>query len=177
MPTIDAACGIGSALPWPDFFHAALAAQLRGQEIVARKIRWGVISTAEIGTGKVIPGMQRSKRGVVAAIASRDLKRAKRAAAKLGIEKAYGSYEALIADPTIDAIYNPLPNNLHIDWTIAALKAGKHVLCEKPFGMNAKDASRVLEACRRKDRDGSLHGPLPSAMAEGARAGPLGQDR
>jgi predicted dehydrogenase len=112
---------------------------------MADRIRWGVISTALIGTGKVIPGMQRSKHGIVAAIASRDLRRAQRTAKKLGIAKAYGAYEDLLADPEIDAIYNPLPNNLHIDWTIAALKAGKHVLCEKPFGMDAKDAARVLK--------------------------------
>ena len=112
---------------------------------MARKIRWGVISTALIGTEKVIPGMLRSKRGTVDAIASRDLSRARAAAAKLGIPKAYGSYEELLADPDVDAIYNPLPNHLHIDWTIEALKAGKHVLCEKPFGMNAKDAARVLK--------------------------------
>ena len=117
---------------------------------MAQKIRWGVISTALIGTEKVIPGMQRSKRGTVDAIASRDLKRAKAAAKELGIQKAYGSYEELLADPDIDAIYNPLPNNLHIDWTIAALKAGKHVLCEKPFGMNAKDAARVLKVAGKK---------------------------
>jgi predicted dehydrogenase len=110
---------------------------------MAQKIRWGVISTALIGTAKVIPGMQRSKRGTVDAIASRDLAKAKAAASKLGIKKAYGSYEELLADPDIDAIYNPLPNNYHIDWTIKALKAGKHVLCEKPFGMDAKDAARV----------------------------------
>ncbi len=110
---------------------------------MAKKIRWGVISTAEIGTKKVIPGMQRSKRGTVDAISSRDLKRAKAAAKELGIKKAYGSYEELLADPDIDAIYNPLPNNLHVDWTIEALKAGKHVLCEKPLGMNAKDAARL----------------------------------
>jgi predicted dehydrogenase len=109
------------------------------------KIRWGIISTALIGTGKVIPGMQRSKRGVVHAIASRDAARARKAATKLGIPKSYGSYEELLADPEIDAIYNPLPNNLHIDWTIQALKAGKHVLCEKPMGMDAKDAARVLK--------------------------------
>ena len=94
--------------------------------------------------------MQRSKRGTVDAIASRDLARAKAAAKKLGIKKAYGSYEELLADPDIDAIYNPLPNNLHIDWTIAALKAGKHVLCEKPFGMNAKDAARVLKLAGKR---------------------------
>ena len=110
---------------------------------MAAKIRWGVISTALIGTKKVIPGMQRSKRGEVAAIASRDLTRARAAAAELGIPKAYGSYEALLADPDIDAIYNPLPNNLHVDWTIKAVEAGKHVLCEKPIGMNAEDAARL----------------------------------
>ncbi len=110
-------------------------------------IRWGIISTAIIGTGKVIPGLQRSARGTVDAIASRDEARAKETAAKLGIPKAYGSYEALLADPDIDAIYNPLPNNLHIDWSIEALKAGKHVLCEKPLGMDAADAQR-LEAVK-----------------------------
>jgi predicted dehydrogenase len=117
---------------------------------LAKKIRWGVISTANIGTQKVIPGMQRSKRGTVDAIASRDLKRGRAAAKKLGIPKAYGSYEEMLADPEIDAIYNPLPNNLHIDWTIEALKAGKHVLCEKPFGMSAKDAARVLKHAKGK---------------------------
>jgi predicted dehydrogenase len=107
------------------------------------KIRWGVLSTALIGTKKVIPGMQRSKRGTVDAIASREPERARRNAAELGIPKAYGSYEELLADPDIDAIYNPLPNNLHVEWTIAAVKAGKHVLCEKPIGMNAEDAARL----------------------------------
>lgn len=107
------------------------------------KIRWGVLSTARIGTEKVIPGIQRSQRGVVEAIASRDEARARGAADRLGIPRAFGSYEALLADPDIDAIYNPLPNNLHVDWTIAALRAGKHVLCEKPLGMNAADAERL----------------------------------
>lgn len=110
---------------------------------MTKKIRWGVLSTASIGTRKVIPGMQRSRRGIVDAIASRDIGRARRAAAELGIPKAYGSYEELLADPEIDAVYNPLPNNMHIDWTIAAAQAGKHVLCEKPIGMNAEDAARL----------------------------------
>lgn len=110
---------------------------------MADTIRWGVISTANIGTEKVIPGMQRSKRGTVDAIASRNEAKAKEVAAKLGIPKPYGSYEAMLADPDIDAIYNPLPNNLHVDWTIKALQAGKHVLCEKPLGMNAADAVRL----------------------------------
>lgn len=107
------------------------------------KIRWGVLSTAEIGTEKVIPAIQRSQRGEVRAIASRDPVRADEAAARLGIPQAHGSYEALLADPNIDAIYNPLPNHLHVDWTIAALQAGKHVLCEKPLGMTAADARRL----------------------------------
>jgi predicted dehydrogenase len=117
---------------------------------MAEKIRWGVISTALIGTKKVIPGMQRSQRGTVAAIASRDEARGQAAAAELGIPKAYGSYEALLADPDIDAIYNPLPNNLHVDWTLKAVEAGKHVLCEKPMGMNAADAARLRAAAGKR---------------------------
>ena len=91
-------------------------------------LRWGVLSTARIGLEKVIPGIQRSKRGRVTAIASRDLERAQAAADKLGIEKAYGSYEDLLADPDIDAIYNPLPNNLQVPLTLQAVAAGKPVL-------------------------------------------------
>ena len=113
---------------------------------MAKKIRWGILSTALIGTAKVIPGMQRSKRGTVDAIASRDLARARSAANKLGIKKAYGSYEELLSDPEIDAIYNPLPNNLHVPWTLHALKTGKHVLCEKPIAMNAKEAEKLRAA-------------------------------
>ena len=107
------------------------------------KLRWGVLSTACIGTEKVIPAIQHSQLGEVVAIASRDPNRADEAAGSLGIARAYGSYEALLADPDIEAIYNPLPNNLHVEWTIAALQAGKHVLCEKPLGMTAADARRL----------------------------------
>jgi predicted dehydrogenase len=117
---------------------------------MAAKIRWGIISTALIGTQKVIPGIQRSRRGTVFAIASRDGNRAREAAAELGIPRSYGSYEELLADPDIDAIYNPLPNNLHVDWTIAAVEAGKHVLCEKPIGMNAEDAARLRPLAGRR---------------------------
>ncbi len=108
-----------------------------------QKIRWGVLSTAKIGTEKVIPAMQRSRRGEVAAIASRDKARAAAVAGDLGIPKSYGSYAELFADPEIDAIYNPLPNNLHVDLTLEAVKAGKPVLCEKPIGMDAEDAARL----------------------------------
>ncbi|HKE17190.1 MAG TPA: Gfo/Idh/MocA family oxidoreductase, partial [Kofleriaceae bacterium] len=117
---------------------------------MARKIRWGVISTALIATQKVIPGIQRSSRGTVEAIASRDAGRARAAATELGIPRSYGSYEAMLADPHIDAVYNPLPNNLHVDWTIAAAEAGKHVLCEKPIGMNAEDAARLREVAGQR---------------------------
>jgi predicted dehydrogenase len=117
---------------------------------MARKIRWGVISTALIATEKVIPGIQRSTLGTLEAIASRDASRARAAAAALGIPRSYGSYEAMLADPDIDAVYNPLPNNLHIDWTIAAVEAGKHVLCEKPIGMNAEDAARLREVAGQR---------------------------
>lgn len=117
---------------------------------MANKVRWGIVSTANIGTQKVIPGIQKSAHSEVIAIASRDLARAQAAADELGIPKAYGSYEELLADPGIDAIYNPLPNHLHVPVTIAATKAGKHVLCEKPIGLNAADAERLKEC--PKDR-------------------------
>lgn len=107
-------------------------------------VRWGVLSTAKIGLKKVIPGMLRSRELVVAAIASRDLPRAQSAARELGIAQAYGSYEALLADPDIEAVYNPLPNHLHVPMTLAAAQAGKHVLCEKPMAMTAAE----LEALR-----------------------------
>jgi predicted dehydrogenase len=108
------------------------------------KVRWGVLSTANIGLKKVIPGMQKGERTLVAAIASRDLAKAQNAAEALGIAKAYGSYEQLLADPEIDAIYNPLPNQYHVPWTIRAAEAGKHVLCEKPLSLNAAEAEALL---------------------------------
>jgi predicted dehydrogenase len=114
-----------------------------------RKIRWGVISTAHIGTSKVLPAMQQGKFSEVTAIASRSLEKARVAAQELGIAKAYGSYEELLADPEIEAVYNPLPNHLHVPWSIKALEAGKHVLCEKPLGLDAADARRLLEAAQR----------------------------
>jgi predicted dehydrogenase len=117
---------------------------------MADKVRWGIVSTANIGVAKVIPGIMKSAHSEVVAIASRELGRAQAAANALGIPKAYGSYEALLADPDIDAIYNPLPNHLHVDITLAATRAGKHVLCEKPMGLNARDAERLRDC--PKDR-------------------------
>jgi len=102
-------------------------------------VRWGVLSTALIGTQRVIPGMRKSSELQVAAIASRDLAKARAAADAMGIPTAYGSYDELLADPGIEVIYNPLPNHLHVSMTLAALQAGKHVLCEKPMAMNAAE--------------------------------------
>src|SRR5947209_3748667 len=105
-----------------------------------QKVRWGVLSTADIGIGQVIPAMQQGPYCEIAAIASRSPEKARAAAAQLGIPKAYGSYEELLADPEIDAIYNPLPNHLHVPWSIKALQAGKHVLCEKPIALTSAEA-------------------------------------
>jgi predicted dehydrogenase len=114
-----------------------------------KKLRWGVLSTAKIGTEKVIPAMQRGERCEVTAIASRDLNKAQATAKRLGIPTAHGSYEALLADPNVDAIYNPLPNHLHVPLSIAALEAGKHVLCEKPIGLTADEGQLLVDAGRR----------------------------
>jgi predicted dehydrogenase len=113
------------------------------------RLRWGILSTAKIGVEKVIPAMQRGAHCEVVAIASRDLARAERAASRLGIPKAVGSYEALLADREVDAVYNPLPNHLHVPWSIAALEAGKHVLCEKPIGLSAAEGQKLVDAARR----------------------------
>jgi predicted dehydrogenase len=110
-------------------------------------VRWGVLSTAKIGIDKVIPATAAAERCEVVAIASRDLERARAAASELGIARAFGSYEDLLADPDVDAVYNPLPNHLHAEWTIAAARAGKHVLCEKPLATTSADAERMIQAC------------------------------
>ena len=111
------------------------------------KIRWGILSTAKIGLKQVIPAMQKSQHVEVVAIASRDIVKAQSAANELGIPKAYPDYESMLADPDIDAIYNPLPNHLHVPYTIKAVNAGKHVLCEKPLSMNADEVGPLLAAC------------------------------
>ncbi len=113
------------------------------------KIRWGVLSTAHIGTAVVIPAMQQGTYCEVAAIASRDLEKAEAEANRLGIPTAYGSYEEMLADSQIDAIYNPLPNHMHVPWTIKALEAGKHVLCEKPIAPTSAEAQHLLDAARQ----------------------------
>src|SRR4051794_10564527 len=114
-----------------------------------KRVRWGILSTAKIGTEKVIPAMQKGRWCEVTAIASQSLDKVQAAASKLGIAKAYGSYEALLADPDVDAVYNPLPNHLHVPWTIRALEAGKHVLCEKPIGLSSSQAGELVAAAAR----------------------------
>ena len=113
------------------------------------KIRWGVLSTAAIGVKKVLPAMQKGRHSTVVAIASRNAAKAREAADMLGIPTAYGSYEELLADPNVDAIYNPLPNQMHVPWTIKAAEAGKHVLCEKPLSLTVAEAQALLEVRAR----------------------------
>lgn len=111
-------------------------------------VNWGILSTAKIGIEKVIPAIQKAKNCTVKAISSRDGEKARQAAIKLGIPLSYGSYSDLLADASIDAIYNPLPNHLHLPTTLEAMEAGKHVLCEKPIGMHAGEARQLLEASK-----------------------------
>ncbi|WP_448950992.1 Gfo/Idh/MocA family protein [Labrys neptuniae] len=144
------------------------------------KTRWGILSTAKIGTGKVIPGIQRAKGAEAVAIASRDMARAEAVAKELGIPKAYGSYEALLADPEIDAIYNPLPNHLHVPLTLQAVAAGKHVLCEKPIGLTAQDAAQLLVLPRDRlvmEAFMVRFHPQWLRAREAARSGELGEVR
>lgn len=112
-------------------------------------VRWGVMGTAKIALGRVVPAMLQAAGVTVAAIASRDIAKAREAAAKLGIATAYGSYEALLADPQIEAVYIPLPNHLHVPWCLKALDAGKHVLCEKPLALGSADIAMLIEARQR----------------------------
>jgi len=111
-----------------------------------------VLGVAKIATDKVIPAMQQGEHASVIGIASRDAAKARAAAARLGLSKSYGSYEAIIDDPEIDAIYNPLPNHLHVPWTLRAINAGKHVLCEKPIGLTVAEAEQLIEARDRSKR-------------------------
>ena len=146
---------------------------------MADKVRWGVLGVARIATGKVITAMQRGDNAEIVAIASRDIEKARRTAAALGIPKAYGSYEQLLADPEIEAVYNPLPNHLHVPWSIRAAEAGKHVLVEKPVALGVAECRTLIEA---RDRTGVKMGeafmvrthPLWLRARELVRAGEIG---
>ena len=119
--------------------------------IMTNKVRWGILGTAKIALTKVIPAMQRSEWCDIVAIASRDFAKAEESAERVKISTAYGSYEELLADDSIEAVYNALPNNLHVPWTIKSAEAGKHVLCEKPIAMNATEATTLIDV---RDRTG-----------------------
>jgi predicted dehydrogenase len=146
------------------------------------KVRWGVLGVARIAVNRVIPAMQQGSLSEVVGIASRDRSRAEEAARQLGIPKAYGSYEEMLADPEIEAVYNPLPNHLHVPVSIQAAEAGKHVLCEKPIGLHVSDALRLVEA---RDRTGVVIGeafmivshPQWVRTLELVRSGRIGQMR
>jgi predicted dehydrogenase len=147
-----------------------------------KKVRWGVLGVAKIAVTRVIPAMQAGECSEIVAIASRDRARAEAAARELGIPKAFGSYEEMLADPEIDAVYNPLPNHLHLPWSTRAAESGKHVLCEKPIGLNVREA---LELIAVRDRTGVKIGegfmvqnhPQWLRLVELVRAGRIGQLR
>jgi predicted dehydrogenase len=113
------------------------------------KLRFGVLGCARIALEKVIPAIQRSERCEVVALASRDVDRAAIAAAELAVGRMHGSYDDLLADDAVEAVYIPLPNHLHAEWTLRAASAGKHVLCEKPLALDAAEAAGMVEGCRR----------------------------
>ena len=146
------------------------------------RVRWGVLGAANIALKKVVPAMQLASNCEVTALGSRDSDRARRAAAQLDIPRSYGSYEELLADPDIDAIYNPLPNHLHVPWTARAAEAGKHVLCEKPIAISAAEAQTLLSV---RDRTGVKIGeafmvrtqPLWLRVRDMIRGGQLGELR
>ena len=149
---------------------------------MTKKIRWGVLSTANIAQSQLIPSIQKSANGTVAAVASRDFSKARECAERLGIPKAYGSYEEMLRDPEIDAVYNPLPVAMHAEWSIRCAEAGKPVLCEKPL---AAGASEAIEMKRQFSRRKLLLGeaimyhfhPLTRQAVEVARSGVVGAIR
>lgn len=116
------------------------------------ELRWGVLSTARIARTALIPALRRAARCCLVALASRDETKGRDVAREFEIPRVYGSYEALLADPEVDAVYIPLPNHLHVEWSIAALRAGKHVLCEKPLALTAADAELVVAEADRAGR-------------------------
>jgi len=145
-----------------------------------KKVVWGVLSTARIGIDQVLPAMQASPLIELRGIASRSLAAAQAAAQALGIPHAYGSYEELLADPQIEAVYNPLPNHLHVPLTLQAAAAGKHVLCEKPIALSAEEAASLCEAARHVHIEEAFmvrHHPQWQRVRELVRAGCIGTPR
>ena len=136
-----------------------------------KKIHWGVLGTAGIARGCTIPGMQQAENCILTAIAGRSKEKAEEFKNLFGFEKAYDSYEALLADPEIEAVYIPLPNQLHCEWAIKAMQAGKHVLCEKPLAPTVAEVERMI-ACSKENNVllmeafAYLHSPIVSAVKQ-----------
>ena len=148
---------------------------------MTRAVKWGLISTADIN-GKLLAGAAESDEVEVAAVASRTTDRAEEYARAWGIERAYGSYDALLADPDIEAVYIPLPNTMHSEWSIRALEAGKHVLCEKPFSRHIGDVEAAFDAAERTGLHLSeafmyRHHPQTARLAELVSSGAIGELR
>jgi D-xylose 1-dehydrogenase (NADP+, D-xylono-1,5-lactone-forming) len=148
---------------------------------VAPAVKWGILSTADINR-KLIPGAHASPKVDLIAVASRDKGRADDYAREWQIDRAYGSYDELLADPDVDAIYNPLPNTMHAEWSIKALDAGKHVLCEKPFSRHVDEVEASFDAAERNDRLLSeafmfRHNPQTARLRELAAGGAIGELR
>ncbi len=146
------------------------------------RVRWGVLSTSQFALKLTIPAMQKSEWCDIRAIASRDKKKAEEAARAMGIPKAYGSYEELLSDPEVEAIYNPLPNHMHVPWSIKAAAAGKHVLCEKPLSVTvaeARELQRVQEKTGMKIGEAFMVRTNPQWLhaRELVRSGRIGQLR
>ena len=147
-----------------------------------RKIRWGVMGTANIGAGCTIPGMQQADNCELYAIAGRNMEKAEQFKEKYHFQKAYGSYEELLADPEVEAVYIPLPNTLHYEWTIRALKSGKHVLCEKPLAPTEEQAKELFATAEEKhvylmEAFAYLHSPYIAAIREEIQKGTIGEIR
>ena len=146
------------------------------------KINWGVLGTADIARGATIPGMQRAANCNLYAVAGRSLEKAERYRTEFGFEKAYEGYDALLGDPAVEAVYIPLPNSLHAEWSIRAMKAGKHVLCEKPLAANEAEAKRLFETAKEcgvhlMEAFAYLHSPLTAAIKAELDTGAIGEVR
>lgn len=147
-----------------------------------KKIHWGVLGTADIARGQTIPGMQQAENCALTAIAGRSSEKARQFQEAFGFEKAYGSYDALLADPEVEAVYIPLPNDLHGPWAIRALQAGKHVLCEKPLAVSEKQAEEMFRAAEDNhvylmEAFAYLHSPIVAALKKELDAGVIGEIR
>ena len=141
------------------------------EDITMRKIKWGVLGTAGIAQSQTIPGMLEAENCELYAVAGRSLEKAEAFKAEFGFEKAYGSYQEMLDDPQVEAVYIPLPNELHMEWTIKTLEAKKHVRCEKPLAPNANDVQKMFDAAKANgvllmEAFAYLHSPYVSALKQ-----------